>query len=1592
MNVSANIARSCLHRVGMLLLSLCLAMSLMPAVAWADSASAVSDVSWYTSDTQADTFYIDSIEDLAGLSDLVNGTAVDQSGAAIPAQTFAGKTVVLGQNINGRAKAIQPIGGQGGASFDGIFNGNGNTIDNLVIDASSNENIGIFGKTGAGSLLENVSLGRSVSISIAIDGEEGPIISNVGLLVGYSEGSLEGCSVAGTVTIQSAVKQWSEDACVVVEKVGGVAGVCYYDVANCTFTGTLSITASAAPTAEYDTPELVAMVGGIVGFEGDLAQYQSTSTTDSHGSITGCTNAGTILIETPSDAGTDRFGEVVAAQSTQVGGVAGYSRGSVVSCTNDGYVRAMNAEIAGGIVGSLRSVEAEGNANYSSTGGDEGSADDEIVASQCVNNDTVYARAGVGGIAGQSGTYVTLEGCINAADAFVVATRWNKPAPGGIVGRAYGTVRYCANLGSVASGTWDNEELRTLKTMSGYYAAGIAGMILHYTSTDEAGNTVRTSPVSEVYNCYNAGPIIVQSGFRSRNIVGNNEGYVHDNAALSGVCDQDQCTYGELEESDAAGIAENNLVCAAISGYSQTAEKSLAGDGIMTYKYRVLKDGEEAWETGTKESSLVHLNSLASANGFSVYWICNSDASINKGYPMLNWQAEKASVSTTDLSAASLTLSENAKYNGGEAIPKVSVTLAGKTLIQNVDYQVIPESGAVAVSQGTPYKATVKGIGLYSGVSSASVAYGIDKGDLSSCSAVIDSKVFNWEAQQPDVVIVKDASGNVVPDGEYTFALQEEAVNAGLHSVLITAKSDSELFEGSLDATFRIEAADFKSKVGLEENGTKIVYLGNEYGWCSQLNSVTETDPAKIPFFEYTGHPIQPEVTNVTYLGKPLVEGRDYNVIYGDLGNSESGTAVINVSKDNIGSEGDTVYGAITIRYVIGSNFANYDNMLIKIADTGAKLSLSDAVVDAPTVIYENQPMRTVSLSYGGAALEEGVDYEIAYENNDGPGTARYTVTGMGKYEGTLTGTFEITDDALFDFTFDVVDEGSSKSASITGFKYNGIFDTFDLVIPSTVEKDGQEYPVMSIAANAFGGEKASDFAGTDKLRIKAVWIPASVTSIGAYAFGSASTSAEPTVTSVTFEEGSKLASIGEGAFKRCKSLTSFTFPEGVASIGAKAFDTCTALTTLVFETKEATLPSSIASDSFLAVGGVTRPVRVMGYETALAVKQFAQDNSTKATVGVGANGGKNFSFVSLAGDIASATVSYSAAVEYTGAPIEPPMVLELDGKTLVEGVDYSVAYSDNVDVGTASATITALGSYRGETQVFFEITPVSLSGARVALAASAFQGDPVEPDVTVTCNGKTLVEGVDFEVASIVDNDKPGSYATVAIRGLGNYAGTQQGQFRVLSYAADLFPDVVSDPDYYEWYVTGGYIDYSYSRGLITGFTDTGLYGPYENITRGQVATILWRIEGQPQVSASVPAFPDVDYAQYYGDAIRWARSTGVITGYETGSVATTEFRPDNSVSRQELMTMIARYATMHLGTELASDCSMLDAMPDAESVASWARVSVGWCMDHGIVSGVDYYVGNSIVSYVEPEETAYRAAMAKMSAVLYRDVLMLD
>lgn len=155
---------------------------------------------------------------------------------------------------------------------------------------------------------------------------------------------------------------------------------------------------------------------------------------------------------------------------------------------------------------------------------------------------------------------------------------------------------------------------------------------------------------------------------------------------------------------------------------------------------------------------------------------------------------------------------------------------------------------------------------------------------------------------------------------------------------------------------------------------------------------------------------------------------------------------------------------------------------------------------------------------------------------------------------------------------------------------------------------------------------------------------------------------------------------------------------------------------------------------------------------------------------------------------ISKATVAKINNQPYNnGEEVKPALTVKLQGKTLSEGTDYTVAYRNNRQVGTATAVITGTGNYAGTKSVTFKIVgTAAISKAKISGISGSYtySGKAYKPEVTLTLNEQTLVCGTDYEV-TYANNIKAGK-AAVIVKGIGAYTGSIKKTFKINPYNMD--------------------------------------------------------------------------------------------------------------------------------------------------------------------------------------------------------------
>lgn len=219
-------------------------------------------------------------------------------------------------------------------------------------------------------------------------------------------------------------------------------------------------------------------------------------------------------------------------------------------------------------------------------------------------------------------------------------------------------------------------------------------------------------------------------------------------------------------------------------------------------------------------------------------------------------------------------------------------------------------------------------------------------------------------------------------------------------------------------------------------------------------------------------------------------------------------------------------------------------------------------------------------------------------------------------------------------------------------------------------------------------------------------------------------------------------------------------------------------------------------------------------------------------------------------------------------------------------------------------------------------------------------------------------------EPCSITRTDDEDGYATLTATlqtTKGTWSDTVQVHTELLDYGF-YFEDVPAVMWYHDVVYEAAV------ASLMTGY-DSSHFAPNDSMTRGMVATVLYRMAGSPEVEGS-SGFEDVPDGYFYSDPITWAVQKGIVTGYKGDKEGT--FGPNDNITREQMCTMVFRYLDW-AGYD-TSDRADLSQFKDADKVNDYAKEPVEFCVAKGIISGAE----NGTM--LNPLNNATRAECAKI------------
>ena len=345
-----------------------------------------------------------------------------------------------------------------------------------------------------------------------------------------------------------------------------------------------------------------------------------------------------------------------------------------------------------------------------------------------------------------------------------------------------------------------------------------------------------------------------------------------------------------------------------------------------------------------------------------------------------------------------------------------------------------------------------------------------------------------------------------------------------------------------------------------------------------------------------------------------------------------------------------------------------------------------------------------------------------------------------------------------------------------------------------------------------------------------------------------------------------------------------------------------------------------------------------------------------------------NYKYIRLSGTRTEVTPTYTVTFDANGGTVDTAtLTTETDGKlatlpTPTKSGNYRfngwfTAASGGTEITTDTvfiedSTIYAQWTYTGSSgggSRYYNVTFNTNGGSKLAsqrLRRNAVATEPEEP----------TKDGFEFE-GWYTDKEFKNAYdfATKVTKSFTLYAKWVEAKATHVC-SSDKF----SDLDKTKWYHED--IDYVIENNIMLGTSDT-VFAPEENLTRGMLVTILYRSEGEPATNRSIP-FADVDMGAYYANAVVWAQQNGIVKG-----ISETEYAPDMNVTREQLATIMLRYAQFK-GMDAVTAEEKL-GFNDTSDISDWAVAAMNW----GV--GRDYIFGRT-EGVIAPKVAATRAEIA--------------
>lgn len=216
---------------------------------------------------------------------------------------------------------------------------------------------------------------------------------------------------------------------------------------------------------------------------------------------------------------------------------------------------------------------------------------------------------------------------------------------------------------------------------------------------------------------------------------------------------------------------------------------------------------------------------------------------------------------------------------------------------------------------------------------------------------------------------------------------------------------------------------------------------------------------------------------------------------------------------------------------------------------------------------------------------------------------------------------------------------------------------------------------------------------------------------------------------------------------------------------------------------------------------------------------------------------------------------------------------------------------------------------------------------------------------ILLNARGKELTPQTDEMV--LFSDDQITPYTSYRVNG-------KVGFLRLYKPDEPKFSDVQAK----SWYAKG--VNFCTNAGLMNGVSAAS-FAPQNKMTRAMLVRVLYNLSGSKCASYG---FTDVPAGKWYTDAVNWAAANGIVNG-----VSATSFAPDAPVTREQMVTILHRYASQFGSMKGKADA--LNGFEDAGKVSKYAKDAMCWAISAGIVNG-------KTKTTVDPQGQATRAEIA--------------